>query len=105
MRRREAQSVRARPAARQSRKRCGVTSNVSEGTSRTQYIRRADSNREARTLQEEKDWMTAEWQCVDGRDRVNTGMWWYVMVSGEGETEEFWGGDVTRNRLAQMLLS
>lgn len=49
--------------------------------------------------------MTAEWQCVDGRDRVNTGMWWYVMVSSEGETEEFWGGDVTRSRLAQMLLS
>lgn len=33
------------------------------------------------------------------------GCWWYVMVSSEGETEEFWGGDVTRSRLAQMLLS
>lgn len=40
-----------------------------------------------------------------GGDRVNTGMWWYVMVSSEGETEGFGGGDVTRNRLAQMLLS
>lgn len=83
--------MRARPAARQSRKRCGVISNVSEGTSRTRYIRRAGSNQEARALQEGKDWMTAEWRCVDGRDRVNTGMWWYVMASSEGETGEFLG--------------
>lgn len=60
-----------RPAARQSRKRCGVISNVSEGTSRTQHIRRADSHQEARALQERKDWMTAEWRRMNGTGRVN----------------------------------
>jgi hypothetical protein len=43
-----------RPAARQSRKRCGIISNVSEETSRTQqHIRRAESH-EARTRAGEK---------------------------------------------------
>jgi hypothetical protein len=29
----------------------------------------------------EKDWMTAGWRRMNGRDRVNTRMWWYLMAS------------------------